>query len=261
LKRLEDKVAVITGSGRGIGKGIALRFAEEGAKVVIATLDKNEGLQVEQDLKSQGIDTLFIQTDVSSEQSISEMVTKTIQHYGVIDILVNNAGITLFKSLLDSTIEDFDQVINIDLRGTFLCSKYVVPYMIKAGKGSIINISSNHSFATLPNTEIYAAAKGGINAMTRSMALSLGPNNIRVNAICPGFTDTPHYRTWLKESENPVGVETEVLNLHAFREICTPKDIGDLAVFIGSEESKKMTGETITLDGGLSSRLYNSEIC
>jgi NAD(P)-dependent dehydrogenase (short-subunit alcohol dehydrogenase family) len=261
LKRLDNKVAVITGSGRGIGKGIALSFAEEGAKVVIATIEEEEGLLLERELKNQGIDALFIQTDVSSEQSIGEMVMKTVNFFGRIDILVNNAGITLFKSLIDSTLDDWENVINIDLRGTFLCSKYVVPYMIEAGRGSIINISSNHSIATLPNTEIYAAAKGGINAMTRSMALSLGPKNIRVNAICPGFTDTPHYRTWLLNQGNPEEVEAEVLNLHAHRKICTPQDIGNLAVFLGSEDSEKMTGETITLDGGLSSRLYNSKIC
>lgn len=261
MNRLQDKVAIVTGSGRGIGKGIAARFAEEGATVVIATIEKEEGLQVEHELIAQGGKALFIQTDVGSEKSICDLIEKTVQQLGSIDILVNNAGVTLFKFLLESTLEDWDLVMNIDLRGAFLCSKHVAPHMISTGEGSIINISSNHSFATLPDTEIYAAAKGGMNAMTRSMALSLGQHNIRVNAICPGFTDTPHYRNWLMVQGDTKQVEAEVLNLHANRKISTPKDIGNLAVFLGSDDSDKITGETITIDGGLSARLYHSNIC
>src|SRR5699024_868558 len=133
------------------------------------------------------------------------------------------------------------------------------PHMIEQKKGSIINISSNHAFSTLPDTEIYAAAKGGINAMTRSMALSLGKHNIRVNALCPGFTDTPHYQNWLSERDFHGTLEKEVLDLHSVPRICTPDDIAQLAIYLASNESKMMTGECMVLDGGLATRLYHSD--
>lgn len=258
MQQLLNKVAIITGSGRGIGRGIAKHFASAGAKVVIATLDEQEGLEVEQEILQAGGSALCIPTDVESDSSIQSMVDKTIEKFSKIDVLVNNAGITLFKPLFEATLEDWNRVINIDLRGSFLCSKYVAKHMKDSGGGSIINISSNHAIATLPDTEMYAAAKGGINSMTKSMALSLGKYNIRVNAICPGFTDTPHYRTWLDQHENPSLIENEVLKLHAHGKICTPEDIANLALFLATDQSSKMTGESIVLDGGLSYRLYQS---
>ncbi|WP_325167530.1 SDR family NAD(P)-dependent oxidoreductase [Lederbergia citri] len=154
----------------------------------MATIDRDEGIQVKAEINESGGEALFIQTDVQSEESIRMLVAETVKNYQRIDILVNNAGITLFKSLLDATIADWD--LNIDLRGAFLCCKYVVKEMIDNGGGVIVNISSNHAIATIPHSEMYAAAKGGLNTMTRSMALSLGKHNIRVNAICPGFTVT-----------------------------------------------------------------------
>ncbi|MBS4197749.1 SDR family NAD(P)-dependent oxidoreductase [Lederbergia citri] len=259
MGHLKEKVAIVTGAGRGIGKGIAECFISEGATVIIATVEYEEGSNAEQELREKGGNAAFIQTDVSSEESIKNMIQETINRFGKIDILVNNAGITTFKPIEDTTIDDWDRLINIDLRGPFLCSKYVLPHMKKQKHGSIINISSNHSIATLPNTEIYAAAKGGVNAMTKSMALSLGKNGIRVNSICPGFTDTPHYRNWLLDNKDPSIVHNDVLLLHPLNKICSPKDIGKLAVYLSSEESQMITGQNIVIDGGVTSRLYNSE--
>lgn len=259
MSKLDNQVAIVTGSGKGIGKGIAKKFAKEGASVVIATLEAEEGKKVEEEIRKAGCDAFFIQTDVAEESSIISMVKQTLEKYGTINTLVNNAGITMFKPLLEATIEDWEKVINIDLRGTFFCTKYVAPEMMKHKGGSIINISSNHAIATLPDTEIYAAAKGGVNAMTRSMALSLGQYDIRVNAICPGFTDTPHYRNWLSESSDPQMVEREVLGFHASSRICTPEDVGALSVYLASDESKMMSGESLVLDGGTLPRLYHSK--
>lgn len=261
MLRLEDKVAIVTGAGKGIGKGIATSFVEQGAKVVIATIDEDEGKETEQTLNqpSPG-NAFFIQTDVASEQSIKNMVQITAEKYGKIDILVNNAGITTFKSIEEATIDDWDELINIDLRGPFLCSKYVIPHMKKQRSGSIINISSNHAVATLPNTEIYAAAKGGVNSMTRSMALSLGKYGIRVNAICPGFTNTPHYQQWLLAEDDPNLADQRVKDLHVTARICEPEDIGKMAVYLASNDSLMMTGENLMLDGGLSIHLYHEKL-
>lgn len=256
MGRLANQVAIITGAGKGIGKGIAKCFIEAGAIVVIATLEHEEGKKTEKELIQAGGKAVFIQTDVESEESIKKMVEKAYDLFGRIDTLINNAGITIFKSLEEATIEDWNKLINIDLRGPFLCSKYVLPYMKERKSGSIINISSNHSVATLPNTEIYAAAKGGINAMTRSLALSLGEFGIRVNAICPGFTNTPHYTNWLAEMGD---VEEEIEKLHAIGRISKPEDIGKLAVFLSSDDSTMVTGESIVIDGGVSARLYHSD--
>lgn len=261
MGRLDGQVAVITGAGKGIGRGIAENFAKEGASVVIATRGTENGRQTEEAILKDGGEAFFVQTDVSDEDSIISLVEKTVGKYGKVDTLVNNAGITMFKPMLDATVEDWEEIINIDLRGTFLCCKYIVPEMIKQKKGSIINISSNHSLSTLPDTEIYSAAKGGVNAMTRSMALSLGKYNIRVNALCPGFTDTPHYQKWLIEKDDRETVEKEVLDLHAIPRICTPEDVATLGIYLASDDSKMMTGESLVLDGGVSSRLYHSENC
>jgi NAD(P)-dependent dehydrogenase (short-subunit alcohol dehydrogenase family) len=256
--RLKDKVAIVTGAGRGIGRGIAEVFAAEGAKVVIATLLESEGQETLEAIRHAGGEAVVVQTDVSQETSVKGMVTKTLESYGHIDTLVNNAGVTVFKPMFEATLEDWNKVIGIDLLGVFLCSKYAAEHMRQSG-GSIINISSNHAIATIPNAEMYAAAKGGVNAMTRSMALSLGKYGIRVNAIMPGFTETPHYHEWMKDKAS-TGVQEEVLSLHATGHITTPEEIGKLAVYLASDDSISMTGAELLMDNALSTRLYHSRI-
>ncbi|MEB6342510.1 glucose 1-dehydrogenase [Mammaliicoccus sciuri] len=259
MSELNEQVIIVTGAGKGIGKGIAKQLGSKGAKIVVATIDPEFGKETVTEIIDNGGDAYFVETDVSKEESIINMVNETVNHYGKINTLVNNAGITVFKSIEEATVEDWDSIINIDLRGTFLCSKHVIPEMKKQGGGSIINISSNHSIATLPDTDMYAAAKGGVNAMTRGMALSLGKYNIRVNAICPGFTNTSHLKNWFDSMENEDEVRQGVLDLHATSRINEPEDIGKLAQYLASDDSVMMTGEHLVIDGGLSARLYNAD--
>jgi NAD(P)-dependent dehydrogenase (short-subunit alcohol dehydrogenase family) len=256
--RLKDQIAIITGAGRGIGRGIAEVFAAEGAKVIIATLKEDEGQETLEIIRSKGGNAVVVQTDVSSETSVKAMIAKTLQVYGQINTLVNNAGITLFKPLFETTLEDWEHVIGVDLKGVYLCSKYAGIEMQRQG-GSIINISSNHAKAALPNADIYAAAKAGVNGMTRAMAVSLGKYGIRVNAIMPGFTATPHYHKWLSSIQGN-NLEEEIKFLHATGQVTTPEDIGKLAVYLASDDSKNMTGAELALDGGMLAKLYNSRV-
>lgn len=260
MDELKDKVVIVTGAGKGIGRGIAYMFAEAGSRVIIATKFDDEGKAVEQELIQAGYRAKYIQADVSDEISVINLLDKVTAENHHIDVLVNNAGVTLFKSILEASIADWNNVIDTDLKGVFLCCKYVAKHMIsKKRPGSIINISSNHAYRTLPDTEIYAAAKGGVNAMTRSLAISLGPYGIRVNTVCPGFTDTPHYRTWLNEKENTQGVASEINDLHALKKISTPKDIANMVVFLASDKSANITGSDFLVDGGLTARLYQTD--
>jgi NAD(P)-dependent dehydrogenase (short-subunit alcohol dehydrogenase family) len=256
--RLKNQVAIITGAGRGIGRGIAEVFAGEGAKVIIATLKEDEGRETLEAIRAKGGEGLLVQTDVSSETSVKAMMGETLETYGHINTLVNNAGITLFKPLFETTLEDWEHVIGVDLKGVYLCGKYAAIEMQHHG-GSIINISSNHAKAALPNADIYAAAKAGVNGMTRAMAVSLGKYGIRVNAIMPGFTATPHYHKWLSSIEGN-NLEEEINFLHATGQVTTPEDIGRLAVYLASDDSKNMTGTELALDGGMLAKLYNSKL-
>lgn len=261
MMMLKNYVSIITGASRGIGKGIAKEFALNGANVIIADIDIDEGKQVVKEINEKGGKAIFIETDVTSEEDVKSMVNQVYEQYGKIDTLINNAGITLFKPLIETSLEDWNKVIDTDLRGVFLCSKYVAEKMIINQSGSIINISSNHAFATLPNSELYAAAKAGVIGFTKSLALSLGDKNIRVNSVCPGFTDTSHYQKWLESYPDPKLVEEEVISLHATKRINSPSDVAKLCVYLASDYSNQITGTEIIIDGGVSSRLYHSEIC
>lgn len=252
---LHQQVAIVTGGGRGIGKGIALTLAQAGATVVLAEKNPVTGREVEEEILQAGGSALFLHTDVTVEENICRMVEQTVDRYNRIDILVNNAGVTVFKSLLTATGEDWDNVINLNLRAYFLCSKYVVPVMIEGRRGVIIHISSDHAFASIPHAEIYAASKGGINAMTHAMALSLGPYGIRVNAICPGFVTTEQVTQRLEGRD--ADLEKRRNDLHALGRTARPSDIGQLALYLASDAARVITGEAIRIDAGLAARLYD----
>jgi len=254
---LRDKVAIVTGAGKGIGRAIAVRMAEEGAQVVIAEREQSIGIETMEAINASGGDAHFVLTDVAKLPDLDHAAQAAIAKYGRIDILVNNAGITLFKPLLEITEADWNHVINIDLKGSLFMAKAVIPHMLNQGKGSIINISSVNAVATIPHAEMYAAAKSGIEGMTRAMALSFGRQNIRVNAIAPGFTNTPHYRKWLSEAEHPIELEQSILAFHPTGAIVEPEEIADLAVFLGSDKSKSLTGECILIDGALTASLFH----
>lgn len=252
--RLKDRVAIITGAGKGIGQGIAKVFVQEGAKVVVVDWDEEAGKRTAEELRQAGGDAFFVKCDVSKEDQVKAMVQAALEKYGRIDILVNNAGVGVYKSVLDATSEDWDLCLGVNLKGVFLCSKYVIPHMQAIGKGVIINISSVHSAATVAGVAPYAASKGGVTALTRNMAIDYGPT-IRVVAISPGWVLTPLIQSIFNRYPDPAEQQRIVEQRQVMKRIGRPEDIGYAAAFLASDEASFITGTEIFVDGGLTAQL------
>ena len=252
MLRLEGKVAFITGGGGGIGRATAERFSEEGAKVCIAEIDPSVGEKAAESAhlkgKNSGGDAFFIKTNVSDEESVKNAISETLKQYGKIDILHNNAGGSTLQDgpVTEAPIEEFWRCINLDLLGTFLCSKYVIPEIIKSGGGSVINMSSNVALMALPGRDCYTAVKGAIASMTRSMAVEYAPNKIRVNAIAPSVTLSDRVKKLLDNSP-----EIETIAKKHLLGLGEPIHVADLAVYLASKESNITTGQVISVDSGV----------
>ncbi|MFW6026966.1 MAG: SDR family NAD(P)-dependent oxidoreductase [Candidatus Woesearchaeota archaeon] len=250
--RLKDEVAIITGAGSGQGKAAAEIFSEEGAKVVIAEWNQDTGKKVEKKIKNNGNEATFIKTDVSDEDSVKNMVKGTIDKYGKIDILFNNAGIGYsakdkytMDNLLNTPLDDWNSIMQINLNGTYLVSKYVLPHMIKNEKGSIVNNSSMNALVGESGADAYTAAKGGIVSLTRVMAKDFAQYNIRVNCICPGAIETPMIAPVLENEA--VREEFEKCPLGR---VGQPEEIAYTALFLASQEASYITGTVLPVDGG-----------
>ncbi len=246
--KLEGRVAIITGSARGIGKAFALRLAREGARVV--TADILDTTQVKHEIEQEGGEAVTVLTDVSDEESTQAMARKAVERFGRIDVLINNAGVFAAlgkKSFYDISAQEWDQVLGVNLKGVFLCAKAVYPQMKKQGKGKIINISSSTFFQGVPYFLHYVASKGGIIGLTRALAREVGGDNISVNAVAPGLTLSEVVRG------NPMFPE-EHLNLSAgsrcFKRYEVPDDLTGTILFLASDDSDFITGQTILVDGG-----------
>jgi len=243
---LKNKVAIITGSRRRIGKAIALALAKAGANVVVSDINLDDCNKVVEEIKAINGNALAVKADVSNPEDVSHMINLTTEKFGKVDILVNNAGIYMQKSLTDFTEQEFDRVLDINLKGVFLCSKAAVPEMIKQGKGKIINIASIAGQVGFANSSAYCASKGGIINMTRELALELGQYKINVNAIGPGVIETPMTKDLLEDKATK---ETLLANIPLNR-IGKPEDIANAAPFLASDNSDYITGITLFVDGG-----------
>jgi len=252
--RHENKVAIVTGAAKGIGWGIAKIFAQEGAKVAVVDWDEENGKKSAQGFRDKGGQAIFIKCDVSNEEEVKAMIQKVIDEYGRIDVLVNNAGIGVYKTVLDASSADWDRCLGVNLKGVFLCSKYAIPHMQAAGKGAIVNISSVHSWATVNGVAPYAASKGGISSLTRSMAIDYGPM-IRVNAIAPGWVLTPLIQSIFDSYADPADQRQQVERRQVMKRIGVPEDIGYAASFLASDEASFITGAHLFVDGGLTAQL------
>jgi NAD(P)-dependent dehydrogenase (short-subunit alcohol dehydrogenase family) len=247
--RLKDKVAIVTGAGAGIGEAIARRYAHEGASVIIAEIDAARGKANEGAIRNEGGEAIFVSTDVASEEQIKEMVNVTLARYGRIDVLVNNAGIILGQQEArahELTNDAWDRTMAVNLRGYWLCSKYVIPSMLAQGRGCIIMIASPCGMLGFTRLAAYSTSKGGIFGLMRSMAADYAPDHIRVNAIVPGTIDTPMNA---EEFEIPGAREKWAAAAPAAR-LGTGKDVAGMAVFLASDDADYCVGGVYMVDGG-----------
>jgi len=245
---LKGKVAIITGSGRGLGRAIALRFAREGAKLAIVDLGKERGSTVLEEVKGLGGAGTFIATDVSSSRQVSEMVEKVIGEFGDIDILVNNAGIHDGKPFWEEPEELWQRMYEVNVIGTVLPSQAVVPHMIKRRKGKIVNVSSKAAVVGEPGHAAYSASKGAVLALTRAMAIELASYQITVNAVCPG----PMYTDMLLAAMPKESDRDGLIAVTPLGRLGQPEDLVGIILYLSSEESDWCTGQAISVDGGLS---------
>jgi NAD(P)-dependent dehydrogenase (short-subunit alcohol dehydrogenase family) len=251
MPRLDGKVVLITGAARGQGEVAAEIFANEGAQLLLSDI-LPEGERVAARLASQGKPAVFLQADVSLEADANRLAEQCLARYGRIDVLYNNAGIILGKPFHETTLEEWERILKIDLTGPFLVSKAVAPAMMKQQRGSIINISSVGGIVGYPAMAAYGAAKGGLVNLTRCMAVDLAPYNIRVNAICPGAIDTPMPRKYIENMPNKEGIWKQLGDMHLIKRFGTSQEVVHLALYLASDEASFMTGAIIPVDGGLS---------
>ena len=245
--RLKGKVAIVTGGGTGIGKAIALEFSKEGAKVAITGRRSNKLQEVVDTIKKSGGEAIAITGDVSKPSDVNRIVKTTVDTYKRLDILVNCAGVLFSAELAHHTEKIWDETIDINLKGSFLCIQRAVPEMLKQGKGKIINISSIAGQIGFPNSVAYCASKGGIMGMTKALAMELAPLKINVNDLAPGDTETPLNEHLLKDPEYLRG---RVENT-PYGRVGKVSDIAPGAVYLASDESDFVNGITLTIDGGL----------
>jgi L-fucose dehydrogenase len=248
--KLRDKVAIVTGSSKGIGEGIARVFVREGAKVVITCRSVEAGERVTRELAGNEGRAAFIRADVTIEEQIVELIAGAVRQFGQLDILVNNAGYHISKNVEVTSSEEWEFIQNTNLRSTFLCSKYAMPHLRRT-KGTIINISSMVGVVGQPNAGAYSATKGGQIAMTKGMAIDFAPDGIRVNCICPGWIQTPLVEDWFGQQNDPEAARTYIYGQHPLGRIGTVEECGTVAAFLASYEASFVTGASIHVDGGV----------
>ncbi|OIO26439.1 short-chain dehydrogenase [Candidatus Micrarchaeota archaeon CG09_land_8_20_14_0_10_55_25] len=246
MGRLEGKTAIVTGAGSGIGAGIAKMFAKEGAKVVLVGWHLDKAEKTASGIRGAGAQAIAIKCDVSNAKEVKALVDAVIKRFKKIDILVNNAGVYVPHSVEDVSEKEWDKVMSIDLKGVMLCSKHVIPFMRKQGKGKIVNIASIAGEVGFAQSAAYCAAKGGVILLTKEMALDYAKERINVNAICPGIIVTAMTKDMLKDKKT----SDALMQQTPVGRFGQPEDIAFAAVYLASDESDFVTGETLIVDGG-----------
>jgi NAD(P)-dependent dehydrogenase (short-subunit alcohol dehydrogenase family) len=242
----ENVKVVVTGGAKGIGGACVKAFTEGGAKVCILDIDQ-AGQEFADTL---GDDTFYIHCDVSKEDEVKTAFKKIEKKLGAVEVLVNNAGIQRYSTVTETSEEEWDLVMNVNLKSAFLCSKYAIPMMVNNKKGCVINVASVQSFISQKNVAPYTTSKTALLGLTRSIAVDYAPN-IRSVAVCPGTVDTPMFRSSIQESPNPDEVLEECNEMHLVKRICSSEEVGELITYLASDKAGFITGQAIRIDGGL----------
>jgi meso-butanediol dehydrogenase/(S,S)-butanediol dehydrogenase/diacetyl reductase len=246
--RLAGKLAIVTGGGRGIGLGITQRFIEEGAKVAIVQRNPpSNNLMSDQ--------AVFVEADLARAEDITEAIDQTIAQFGGLDILVNNAGIMFEKTVDEMSESDWDQMMAVNLRAPFLLTKRAMPFFRRRGGGSIVNIGSIEGLASNPGHPAYSASKAGIHGFTAAIAVDHGRDGVRCNAIAPGWINSDLSESYIDSMKDSARVRHELLAMHPAGRLGEPSDVGNLAVWLASDESSFVTGQVYVIDGGRTKKL------
>lgn len=251
---LAGKIALVTGGRGGIGRAICARFQREGARVFAADLTESGSLSTEAESGS------FLKLDVTSEDDAKAAMARVERECGKLDILVNAAGIEIEKTIEQTSLADWNRIFAINVTGTFLTAKYALPLLRKSGGGSIINFGSYDGFIADPGLAAYCATKGAVHALTRAMACDHGPEGIRVNAICPGYIDTPMLKNFFRDAGDIQTLEKEIRNVHPTRRYGTPDDVANLVNWLASDEARYASGQLWVLDGGLTAQVQQMRL-
>ncbi len=256
--RLRDRIAIVTGASSGIGKAIAEVFAAEGATVVAASPANHTSEPVVRGIVERGGAARFVACDISSEPDVDHLFFEVLDRFGSVDVLVNNAGVNFAKPFEQTEVEEWDRVVNVDLRGTFLCTRLAIRSMLRTGGGSIVNISSTHSIASIAGAAPYDAAKWGMIGLTKALAIEFASRGIRVNAVSPGLIDTQMWKDLQAAAPDLEQCMTYWKAQIPSGRVGAPEEIARAVVFLASEESSYMTGANLVVDGGMTSQLISA---
>ncbi|RHW36691.1 SDR family oxidoreductase [Lysinibacillus yapensis] len=250
MSDFSTKTVIVTGAGNGIGKGVAALFAEKGGNVVVAEIDEQHGQKTVEEIQSKGGEAFFVKADVRQEKEIIALMESTFEKYGSIDILINNTGKALFKSPYEVSVEEWDDIIHTNLRSVFLASREAAKYMRKnEDGGSIVNIASTRAIMSEPNSETYAATKGGIVSITHALAASFSPDKITVNSISPGWIETGDYSQLSARDHEQ----------HFSKRVGKPEDIARACLYLTAKENDFVTGINLVVDGGMTRKMIYEE--